>query len=120
MLFSFKLTEKAMARRKSGIAENLLEITSALPWWVGITFAVIAYNVLHQYAVLELQPVSAVPGQIGHMVVEQMGRAFAYYGQYILPLLFLIGALASFLKRRKRMDLVRTVGNGKPGDALRD
>lgn len=109
-----------MARRKSGIAEDLLEITSVLPWWAGITFAVIAYNVLHQYAVLELQPVSAVPGQIGHMVVGQMGRAFAYYGQYILPLLFLIGALASFLKRRKRTDLVRTVSNGKPGDTLYD
>lgn len=108
-----------MARRTGGIAADLMEVTSMLPWWAGIVLAVIAYNVLHQYAVLELQPVNVVPGQIGYMVAGQMGRTFAYYGQYILPFLFLIGALLSFLKRRKRMDLVRTMRTGA-NDALRD
>ncbi|WP_197714608.1 restriction endonuclease [Nitrosomonas supralitoralis] len=42
-----------------------------------------------------------------------MGRTFAYYGQYILPVLFLSGALASFFKQRKRKNLVRFAGSGK-------
>ncbi|SDZ18956.1 restriction system protein [Nitrosomonas sp. Nm33] len=108
-----------MARRKTGLGEDLLDITSALPWWMGVVLAVIAYGVLQHYASLGM-PTSPVPGQMGYMVVEQMGRTFAYYGQYILPPLFLFGAFASFLKRRKRKDLVRAVGEGKAGNVLRD
>lgn len=95
-----------MARRKNSIAEDLLEITASLPWWMGIVFAIAVYVLLQPYAVLEM-PIQAVPGQIGYMIVEQMGKTFAYFGQYILPLLFLFGALTSFLRRRKRKNLVR-------------
>lgn len=108
-----------MARRKSSIVEDLLEITAALPWWMGVVLAIIAYGVLHQYASLGM-PINPASGQRGYMVGEQMARAFAYYGQYILPLLFLTGAAASFLKRRKRRNLIDTVGSGKTDDALRN
>lgn len=97
MLVSFKLMGKAMARRKTGVLEDLLEITAALPWWMGVTFAAIAYGILHQYASLEISA-NDISGQIGHRVVEQISRTLAYYGQYILPLLFFFGALVSFLK----------------------
>lgn len=83
-----------MARR-NGIAEDLFKITATLPWWMGIALAVAVYVLLQPYAVLET-PIQAAPGQISRMVAGQMGRTFAYYGQYILPLLFLSGALASF------------------------
>ncbi len=106
-----------MARRKAGLVEDLLDITAALPWWMGVVLAVIAYGILQHYASLGM-PTNVVPGQMGYMMVEQMGRTFAYYGQYILPPLFLFGAFASFLKRRKRKDLVRAVGEGKADDAL--
>ncbi|PSJ16556.1 restriction endonuclease [Nitrosomonas supralitoralis] len=108
-----------MPRRKTGLVEDLLEITAALPWWMGVTLAAIVYGVLHQYASLEMSA-NNIPGQIGHRVVEQIGRTFAYYGQYVLPLLFLFGALVSFLKRRKRMGLIRAVGNGRSDDVIRD
>lgn len=109
-----------MARRKSSVLEDLFGIAAALPWWAGVTVAIMAYGILHHYAVIGMPASAVIPGQIGHMVVEQMGRVFAYYGQYILPLLFLTGALASFIKRRKCKDLVRTVGNGKTSNALHD
>lgn len=108
-----------MARRKTGVLEDLLEITAALPWWMGATFAAITYGVLHQYASPEMSA-NDISAQIGHRVIEQISRTLAYYGQYILPLLFLFGALVSFLKRRKRMDLIQIVGNGKSSDVLRD
>lgn len=109
-----------MARRKSGILEDLFGIAAALPWWAGVTVAIMTYGILHNYAIIGVPATAVIPGQIGHMLVEQMGRGFAYYGQYILPLLFLTGAFASFIKRRKCKDLVRTVGNGKMGNALHD
>ncbi|MCC7091558.1 MAG: restriction endonuclease [Nitrosomonas sp.] len=107
-----------MARR-NGIAEDLLKITATLPWWVGIALAVAVYVLLQSYAILET-PIQAVPGQIGHQVAGQMIRMFAYYGQYILPLLFLSGALASFLKQRKRKNLVWVARNEKSNDPLHD
>lgn len=107
-----------MARR-NGIAEDLFKITATLPWWVGIALAVAVYVLLQPYAVLET-PIQAVPGQISHVVAGQMGRTFAYYGQYILPLLFLSGALASFFKQRKRKNLARIAGSGKMNDPLHD
>lgn len=108
-----------MARRKNGIAEDLFKITATLPWWIGIALAVAVYVLLQPYAVLET-PIQAVPGQISRVVAGQMGRTFAYYGQYILPLLFLSGALASFFKQRKRKNLVRIAGSGKTNDPLHD
>lgn len=108
-----------MARRKTSILEDLFVMTAALPWWMGVALAVIAYGVLQHYASLGI-PTSSVPGQMGYMVAGQMGRTFAYYGQYILPPLFLLGALGSFLKRRKRKDLIRAVGKERPSDVLRD
>ena len=108
-----------MARRKNGIAKDLLDITAALPWWAGIALAGAAYILLQPYAVLET-PTQAAPGQIGHLIAGQMGRTLAYSGQYILPLLFLSGALASFLKQRKRKNLVWTARSGKSDDPLHD
>lgn len=108
-----------MGRRKTSLAEDLMDITAALPWWMGVILAVLAYSVLQHYAVLEL-PTNVVPGKMSHVVIEQMGRIFAYYGQYILPLLFLFGALGSFIKRRKRKHLIQTVSKGKHSDTLRD
>ncbi|MEQ1778036.1 MAG: restriction endonuclease [Nitrosomonas sp.] len=107
-----------MARR-NGIVEDLFKITATLPWWVGIALAVAVYELLQPYAVLET-PIQAAPGQISRVVAGQMGRTFAYYGQYILPLLFLSGALASFFKQRKRKNLVQTVDSRKTDDPLHD
>ncbi|MEM5276387.1 restriction endonuclease [Cupriavidus taiwanensis] len=108
-----------MGRRKqSSVFEDLYGIAAALPWWVGVTAAVFAYAVLHRYAVAEM-PVNAAPGQMGQMIVSQMVKTLSTYGQYIGPLILLAGALASWLGRRKRQDLVRGVAASRSGDALR-
>ncbi len=107
-----------MARRKSSPIEDLFEITAALPWWVGIILSLIAYVVLHRYAVAEVQTVAA-PGEIGQMMTGQIIKTFAGFGQYILPILFISGAIASFFGRRKRAELVHTVGGEGSGNALR-
>ncbi|MEC3767242.1 MULTISPECIES: restriction endonuclease [Cupriavidus] len=108
-----------MGRRKqSSVFEDLYGIAAALPWWVGVTAAIFAYVVLHRYAVAEV-PINAAPGQMGQMVVSQMAKALSTYGQYLVPLILLAGALASWLGRRKRQGLVRDVAAARSGDALR-
>ncbi len=80
--------------------------------------AIVAYVVLHQYAIADVQT-TTMPGQLGQMVVGQVTKMLAGYGQYILPFLFIAGAIASFFGRRKREELVRIVGNESSGNALR-
>ena len=108
-----------MARKKDGGALALVfEVASLLPWWAGTGLAGIAYVVLHRYATAEVAT-AAVPGQMGQMVVGQVTKTLASIGQYIVPLMLLAGAVASFLGRRKRAGLIDDVASGKPGEALR-
>lgn len=93
-----------MARRKSNSIEDLLEITALFPWWVGTIIAIVAYVVLHHYAIAELT-ITPVHGQLGNMVVSQITKVLAGYGQYMFPSIFLLGALSSFLNRKKRKNL---------------
>lgn len=109
-----------MGRRKTGLVDDILTITAALPWWIGVILAATAYVALHHYATLEVSTNNVVLGQAGHMVIDQLGKSLAYYGQYILPALFFIGALASFFGRSKRKNLVKTVTHDTSGNMLRE
>lgn len=109
-----------MPRKKAGLIEDILTITAALPWWVGVILAASAYVVLHHYASLDVPKTNVVLGQAGYMVIDQLGKNLAYYGQYILPTLFIIGALVSFFERRKRKSLVKTVNHDTSGNTLRE
>lgn len=60
-----------------------------------------------------------MPGQIGHMVVGQLIKTLASVGQFVFPIAFIAGAIASFLGRRKREGLVRTIVSESSGSSLR-
>lgn len=109
-----------MGRRKTGLVDDILTITAALPWWIGVTLAATAYVTLHHYASLDAPKTNVALGQVGHMIIDQAGKNLAYYGQYILPALFFIGALASFFGRSKRRNLVKTVTHDTSGNMLRE
>jgi restriction system protein len=93
-----------MGRRKQGAIEDVIEITSMLPWWVGAGLAVASYIALHQMAVIEIAAPTGGVG-IGDFVGKQMYKAFATYLQYIVPALLLIGAAVSAFKMRSRRAL---------------
>jgi len=109
-----------MARRKTSLVEDILTITAALPWWIGVILAATVYVALHHYASLDVPKTNVELGQVGYMVIDQAGKNLAYYGQYILPALFLIGALASFFRRSKRKNLVKKVTHDTSGNTLRE
>lgn len=83
-----------MARQKTSPLEDLILVTSKLPWWVGALLALVSYLVLHVIASRPLTPVTA-PGQMGDMVVKGMATTLAMFGQYILPFALGIAALVS-------------------------
>lgn len=93
-----------MARRRSGAAEDVVEVTSRLPWWAGVVAALVAFIVLRLVAGLDVS-LPADSKQISGLVIRQAVRAVATIGQWVLPALFLVGAAVSYFKQRKRQAL---------------
>ncbi len=106
-----------MARRKKDHAANVLvEVTALMPWWAGVALAVVSYFWLHSIAV---KPLAAAlqPGQAGSMVTTALWHGLATVGQYVLPLLFLMGAGISAFKRRQATQLHAAAANRADGVA---
>lgn len=82
-----------MARRnRSSAFEDVIQLVAKLPWWLGISLALISYLWLHNAA---LQPIAPAPTDLKHMgdmVTNQIWRTFATYLQYIVPFACVIGA----------------------------
>lgn len=108
-----------MARKKkSSLADDIIALASLLPWWLALALALAAYVILHGYATAPVDVISAKPGDMGRMVTSQMLRTGSMVGQYLLPLLLLLGAISSVIGRRRRETLLATVATGGQADAL--
>lgn len=109
-----------MARkRKQSAFEDLIDITAMLPWWVGALSSIIAYFVLHHYATAEIASAGTV-AKLGNNVASQFGKTLAMFGQYILPIAFIIGAGLSAYRRRTRAVLFADVQVSSSTSALND
>ncbi len=104
-------------KSKQSPFEDLIEITAMLPWWAGVLLALIAYFVCHHYATVEIPPPASV-AQLGANVSSQLGKTLATFGQYLLPLAFLIGAGISAYGRHKRTGLFENVQGGSSSSVL--
>ena len=93
-----------MARRtkQSGPLDDLFEIASALPWWLDAAIAGAAFVGLRHVA--EAKPATAVDS--GQLLTSTIVPMFAMVGQFVVPLVFLLGAVASILGRARRRALV--------------
>jgi len=96
-----------MARRQS-MAEDIIDITSRLPWWVGVLLAAISYLGLHSLTTKGLSN----GHDISTAVQGGLLYAFATFGQYVLPALFGMGAIASLFAVAKRKKLHGEISNG--------
>lgn len=97
-----------MARKRRGIFDDLVEIAALLPWWLSLILAAVLYVVIHHFAIVSV-PIQTDPKQMGEMLVGQMTKTLALFGQYIVPLAFIFGAIASMVGRRKRANLYQYV-----------
>lgn len=105
-----------MARKQSPF-EDLIDIAALLPWWVDVLLALVSYLVLNHFATAEVASPASM-AQMGDVVASQFVRVFALFGQYLLPLVFLIGAGISAYKRHKRAGLIADVRQGASLSAL--
>jgi restriction system protein len=106
-----------LARRKQNLFEDLIELTSKLPWWVGIVLAIVAYSWLHSVAVSEVTAV-VQSGRMGDFVGQTLFKTLASVGQYLLPFAFLVGAAISAYGRYKRQALHAQVAASPDRGAL--
>ena len=93
--------QNKMSRRKQSPFEDLIEITAKFPWWVGVVLAVVSYLLLHYFATKEIVVTADIKG-LNDSIGKQFLKASAMIGQYVLPVVFLAGSLASAFGRRKR------------------
>lgn len=102
-----------MARkRKTSPLEDMLDLVSLLPWWAGVAIADIGYVVLHRMAT-PVQVTSVQPGQVSHLTTQTVIAGLATAGQYIVPLVGLVGAAMSFFRRKQRAALVTDVAQAQ-------
>lgn len=106
-----------MARRRDNIIEDIVEVVSRLPWWAGVTLALISYLALHFYAGIPVAKPTG-PGQMGSVVVTGFIKTFALFGQIVLPFAFLLGAFISVIKSRKQRRVYENVAQTGTIDAL--
>ena len=108
-----------MTRRKQSFVEDLLEITSKLPWWVGVVLAIAAYIWLHSIAIDEIST-STQFADAGRIASQSIIKTLATIGQYFLPFAFLVGAAMSAYGRSKRQALHAKVAASPDRSALND
>lgn len=104
-------------RRKTNPLEAMLDLVSLLPWWAGVAIAVVGYVVLHRIAA-PVQVTAAQPGQVGSLITQAIFTSFASIGQYLVPIVGLLGALMSYFRRKQRTMLVEDVAQAQSASAL--
>ena len=89
-----------MARRTSPI-EDLLTLVARAPWPVGVGLAVVSFVGLRIFLHGQADPASD-PTDFARALYGTVAVTLASIAQFILPAVFLIAALGSFLKQRRK------------------
>lgn len=95
-----------MARkRKTNALEDLLDIATLLSWKVSLPIAIIAYFGFHYLAGLEIAQASDIKS-ITDSLPKQVLVSFSKIFQYVVPIIFVIGALMSVVRGGYRKKLL--------------
>ncbi|WP_418318039.1 restriction endonuclease [Piscinibacter sakaiensis] len=107
-----------MARRKrTSPGEDLIDLIALLPWWAGLALAFISYVLLHQVASQPLV-VGSTPAEVTGSYGRMMWLGLATAGQYLLPVICMLGAGLSAWRRRERQQLVSAATGNDTAKAL--
>ncbi|QKZ03083.1 restriction endonuclease [Pseudomonas eucalypticola] len=93
--------------KKTSTFDDLIFIASKLPWWSSLILAVAFGVYLHGVAAAPVAMINDVQ-HLQSMMMHSMFKTLAAVGQYLVPLIFVIGAITSVLGRRKRQALLNT------------
>lgn len=93
--------------KKTSLFDDLIFLASKLPWWSSLILAVASGVYLHGVATAP----TAVASDVQHLqsiMTQTLFKTLATAGQYLLPLIFVIGAITSVIGRRRRRELLNT------------
>ncbi len=102
---------------KTSIFEDVVEIVAKMPWWVGVILAVVSYMVLHVLAIPDANKPTDIQ-QLGQYGARLLWKTFAFFMQFFIPPLFLLGAALSAWRRRKRADIFNGIVVSDAADSL--
>lgn len=99
-----------MRRRKSAL-NDLFDVAALLPWWASLGLAVASWVFLSWYAGRETVTDPSVPFDA---VPQILWRGFAQVGQFVLPVVLLLGTGANLLKRFRAGKMLDRLGGASP------
>lgn len=108
-----------MARKNQSVIEDLIDLISYLPWWVGALLAPVSYFLLHAYAFKET-PQAANMQDLSAVVITGVLHVFVLFGQYIIPFALILGAMTSAYNQFVRRKLHNKVSQSPMKDVLND
>jgi hypothetical protein len=105
-----------MGRRK-GELTLLMEIASKWPWKVSAALVPLSYVVCHLIAAA-VNPPASITGlsDTGSVVIRGYIHTFTAFLQYIFPMIFLVTAVVSFVRRSRSITLFDDVRGGSKAD----
>jgi restriction system protein len=103
-----------MARRKKNDTFNdLVELVSMFPWWVGVLLAPISFVLANAWATQQHAAMLARPS-----ATSGIFYALALLLKYAVPAACVIGSVVSAMRRHKRKELMASVADATSADAL--
>ena len=105
--------------RKQSLFEDIVELSSRLSWKVNVFLALISFVVLHKISVIQLDRNLKV-GELGNFAAKQLFITMALFGQFVLPFAFLLAAIISIIKVKKREKLFNNVARKQEPGILDD
>lgn len=95
-----------MARRKkTSVFEDLLDIASSINWKISLLIAVLTYFFFHYFAI-QAMPIATDLQSATQSIPKQLFITFSKFLQYVVPVIFMIGACVSSIKSKRRVRLL--------------
>lgn len=111
-----------MSRRRTRNLDAIFSIAAAVPWWVSLLLAVTSVFLLRLIAGGQPPPVAGLE-DTSSLALDRYVFVFAQIGQFVLPVVFVVGAVLAFARRRRAVGLFgrfvgSVVANPVPQDAV--
>lgn len=95
-----------MARRKkTSPVEDLLDIASSINWKISLAIAIVSYFFFHYFAIQAL-PVATNLHSATNTLPKIIFISFSKFLQYVVPVIFIIGACVSSFRTKHRIKLL--------------
>ena len=88
-------------KRSGGVIDDLLDIAASLPWQVSAALALLTFILLHAIAGQDPGVLTSTK-DIGPFAAKGYMRALASIGQFVFPVIFIVGAVVGFISKRRR------------------